>query len=144
MSWVAVTSPSAWRAAVSVPSPTSPVYVFGSAPGKRSRRVTRPSPTNSTPVAPGSSVPACPTRFCPKIPRHLATTSCDVHPAALSTTTSPSITTPTAVLALDVPEYGRDPPRERLGPHRNLGPDVGQDLGDGSRIGEAGGCPVAA
>src|SRR5437868_7440876 len=137
MSWVATTSPSSSSVDVSVPSTTSPVYDFGTAPGYRSSLVTRPSPTNSTPVAPGSSVPAWPTRFCPKIPRHLATTSWDVHPGALSTTTRPSTTVVggrvrcytvhrTAKSALD----------------GQLGPDVGQDLGDGARIGEAGRRPV--
>ena len=50
---------------------------------KRSSRVTRPSPTSSTPVASGSSVPAWPTRFWPKILRSFATTSCDVKPGRL-------------------------------------------------------------
>src|SRR4051812_43012250 len=47
-------------------------------------------PQISTPVAIGSSVPACPTRRVPARRRNLPTTSCDVHPAGLSTTTSPS------------------------------------------------------
>ena len=49
----------------------------------------RPSPTSSTPVASGSRVPAWPTRRCPKMRRHRATTSCEVQPASLSTTTRP-------------------------------------------------------
>ena len=49
----------------------------------------RPSPTSSTPVASGSRVPACPTRRCPKIRRQRATTSWEVQPASLSTTTRP-------------------------------------------------------
>ena len=40
-------------------------------------------------MASGSSVPAWPTRRWPKIRRHRATTSWEVQPASLSTTTSP-------------------------------------------------------
>src|SRR5271155_4565765 len=54
-------------------------------------RVNRPSPTSSTPVASGSRVPAWPTRRCEKIRRQRATTSWEVHPASLSTTTIPVV-----------------------------------------------------
>ena len=53
------------------------------------RRVARPSPTRRTPVASGSRVPAWPTRRWPKSRRQRATTSWDVQPASLSTTTRP-------------------------------------------------------
>src|SRR5881398_3322878 len=46
-------------------------------------------PTTSTPVAIGSSVPACPTRRVPARRRIRATTSCEVHPEGLSAMTSP-------------------------------------------------------
>ncbi len=57
---------------------------------KRSRRVARPTPSSSTPVASGSSVPECPILLLCRMPRALATTSCEVHPASLSTTARPS------------------------------------------------------
>src|SRR3954470_2372860 len=43
-----------------------------------------------TPVASGSSVPECPTFLVCRMPRSLATTSWEGHPASLSTTTNPS------------------------------------------------------
>src|SRR5436305_15113351 len=46
-------------------------------------------PSTSTPVAIGSSVPACPTLRVPMIRRARATTSCDVMPAGLSTIRRP-------------------------------------------------------
>src|SRR4051794_24997156 len=90
MSWVAVTLPAASSVDVSTPSTTSPVYVFGRSVRNRSKRVTRPTPTSNTPVASGSSVPEWPTFLVCNTPRNFATTSCDVQPAALSTTTRPS------------------------------------------------------
>ena len=44
-----------------------------------------------TPVAIGSSVPRCPTERSPQMRRTLATTSCEVIPAGLSTIRMPSI-----------------------------------------------------
>ena len=55
----------------------------------RSARVREPTPTRSTPVAPGSSVPEWPIRRSPRRRRSRATTSWLVTPAGLSTTTSP-------------------------------------------------------
>src|SRR5690349_5376232 len=50
--------------------------------------VARPSSTTSSPVAKGSSVPACPTRGALRLPpsarRTAATTSCELTPAGLS------------------------------------------------------------
>src|SRR6185503_14592502 len=46
--------------------------------------VARPSPTRRSPLAKGSSVPACPTRRSPSTVRIRATTSCEVQPSGLS------------------------------------------------------------
>src|SRR3974390_3494576 len=54
-------------------------------------RVNRPNPTSRTPVASGSRVPACPTRRWPKMRRQRDTTSWEVQPASLSTTTMPVV-----------------------------------------------------
>ena len=78
-------------------------------------RVARPRPTRSTPVASGSSVPACPTRRWPKIRRHRATTSWDVHPASLSTTTSPVTGSAPAGLIVGRRVRRRDRPGPRPG-----------------------------
>ena len=51
----------------------------------------RPSTSGRTPVAMGSSVPRCPMERSPTSRRALATTSCEVHPAGLSTTITPLI-----------------------------------------------------
>src|SRR5689334_16203455 len=52
-------------------------------------RVARPSSTTRSPVAKGSRVPACPARDALVARRTIATTSCDVRPAGLSTSASP-------------------------------------------------------
>src|SRR3954468_23704903 len=52
--------------------------------------VPRPSVRRSRPVAIGSSVPQCPTFFICRRRRTIATTSCEVIPAALSTSSTPS------------------------------------------------------
>ena len=89
MSCVATTAPSASSESVSTPSTTSPVYRFQPSPTKRIRRVTSPTPTTSTPVALGSSVPAWPIRRSPRRRRSMPTTSWLVTPAGLSTIDSP-------------------------------------------------------
>src|SRR5690349_7983060 len=79
-------------------------------------RVARPSPTSSTPVASGSSVPACPTRRCPYSFRMRATTSCDVCAAGLSTTTSPSCKATTLTPGRAAPsECGEDALHDDVG-----------------------------
>src|SRR3954454_17330595 len=52
--------------------------------------VPRPSVCSSRPVAIGSRVPQCPTFFICRRRRTIATTSCEVIPAALSTRRTPS------------------------------------------------------
>src|SRR6476469_10423270 len=52
--------------------------------------VPRPRVRRRRPVAMGSSVPQCPTFFICKRRRTIATTSCEVIPAALSTSRTPS------------------------------------------------------
>ncbi len=86
----AVASPSASSVVVSTPRRAEPSYVFGSPPRNRSSRVARPTPRMSSPVAMGSSVPACPTLRVPSVRRTTSTTSCDVIPPGLSTSSRPS------------------------------------------------------
>src|SRR6185312_7983971 len=78
---------------VSVSSPNFMVaaYTFGSPSRYGRSRVARPTRRTSKPVANGSSVPPCPTRRTGRARRAMATTSCDVMPAGLSTRTNPSI-----------------------------------------------------
>src|SRR5207302_6646934 len=75
---------------VSTPSIAVPSYVLPRPERYRSSRVARPTPSSSTPVAMGSRVPAWPTFFVPRSFRTPSTTSCDVMPAGLKATTSPS------------------------------------------------------
>src|SRR3984957_5052108 len=104
----------------------SVVYVLGSAVRNRMSRVARPSPTSSTPVASGSSVPAWPTRRWEKMRRHRATASCDVQPASLSTTTMPTVSG-AALRSGIVTSH-----RVGLG---GTGPEVAQDLLDAQPVG---------
>src|SRR3954469_6412697 len=82
---------------------------------KRWTRVARPTSTSSRPVANGSSVPAWPTLTpAPSCRRTRATTSCDVTPAGLSTSRTPSALELLGKLAaqevdeLREPEVGRE------------------------------------
>src|SRR5687767_3838713 len=76
---------------VSVPNRMTASYTFGAPSIYGSRRVARPTRRTSSPVANGSSVPAWPTRRSPSERRVVATTSCDVIPAGLSTRRIPSL-----------------------------------------------------
>src|SRR4051812_39661240 len=86
---VASVSPSASSVFVRSPSRTVASYAFSVSIRWPSRRVARSMPSTSTPVAIGSSVPAWPTLRVPASRRIRETTSCEVIPAGLSTTTSP-------------------------------------------------------
>src|SRR5687768_12738198 len=57
---------------------------------KRVSRVALPSVSSSRPVASGSSVPQWPIFFCLRSRRTFCTTSCEVRPGSLSTSSSPS------------------------------------------------------
>src|SRR4030081_609017 len=91
-------------------------------------RVARSRPTSRIPVAGGSRVPAWPTRFVANRRRRRLTTSCDVGPACLSTTSSPP---------------GAGPPWG-AGGGLECGPDGLDGLLAPARGGEAGGPGVAA
>lgn len=86
----AVSSPSASSVTVVWPSRIVPTYSFSVSARWPSSLVARSMPRTSTPVAIGSSVPACPTRRVRAIPRIFATTSCEVKPDGLSTMTRPA------------------------------------------------------
>ena len=77
----ATTSPSASSVVVETPSRTVASYAFSVSIRWPSSRVARLTPSTSTPVAIGSSVPAWPTLRVPASRRTRATTSCEVMPA---------------------------------------------------------------
>src|SRR5215217_2506806 len=85
----AVTAPSASSVTVEMPSRMVASYAFFVNARYPSKRVALPIPTTRTPVAIGSSVPACPTFRVPASRRILATTWWEVQPAGLSRTTTP-------------------------------------------------------
>src|SRR5215468_4182477 len=86
----AMTLPSASHVSVACPSLIVARYSFSVRARCPSSRVALPTPTTSTPVASGSSVPAWPTRLVPVRRRSFATTSWEVHPAGLSMMSRPS------------------------------------------------------
>ena len=88
-------APSASNVVVANPRRTSASYVLSAPLRNRDSRVARPSTSGSTPLAAGSSVPVCPIRRSRRARRARATTSWELGPAGLSTTSRPSITGPT-------------------------------------------------
>src|ERR1700693_2418268 len=68
----------------------SATYVLGSRRANSARRVADSKRMGNTPVASGSSVPACPTRRAPVRRRRRLTTANEVSPAALSTFKTPA------------------------------------------------------
>ena len=85
---VATTSPSASSVEVRAPNEMSATYPLRSSVRRPNNFVARPMPTTSTPLALGSKVPACPTRFSPNARRTRDTTSWLVKPSGLSTAIS--------------------------------------------------------
>src|SRR5882672_8612829 len=67
----------------------SATYVLGSFSANSASRVADSNRMGRTPVARGSSVPACPTRCAPVSRRRRLTTAKEVSPAALSTLRTP-------------------------------------------------------
>src|SRR6185437_10243619 len=88
---VRTTTPVRSSVSVSAPSATVASYTLGSPSRYGRSRVARPTRSTRSPVANGSSVPPCPTRLTPSARRAIATTSWDVTPAGLSTSSRPSI-----------------------------------------------------
>src|SRR6185312_10790755 len=76
---------------VSTPKRTAARYALPPSLRYSATRVAWPTQIGSTPVASGSSVPVCPTRFWPISLRTRATTSCEVIPAGLLMMKMPSV-----------------------------------------------------
>ena len=93
-----------------------PAYSFSVSARWPSSRVAFSTPTTSTPVAIGSSVPACPTRRVPASRRTRATTSCEVRPAGLSTMSRPLVRGHRAPAARAAPPSRRPPCRPAVNP----------------------------
>src|SRR5947199_771855 len=85
-----MTSPCRSCVLVVTPSTNVPAYSLSSLMSKSWTFVPRPTVSRSKPVAMGSSVPQWPTLLISSLRRTNATTSCDVIPAALSTSRTPS------------------------------------------------------
>ena len=86
---IATGVPSASNVSVAKPKRISPVYDFSACPKNCASRVYLPNRSGSTPVAIGSRVPRCPIERSPVARRTIATTSCDVMPAGLSSIRRP-------------------------------------------------------
>ena len=86
-------------------------YALSSRASRPSSRVARFTPTTSTPVAIGSSVPAWPTLRVPSSRRTRPTTWCEVQPAGLSQMTRPDVSRPARRRHRAC--TGRAPPRSR-------------------------------
>src|SRR6185437_2930283 len=86
---VRITSPVGSPVSVSSPNRIVASYTLGSLSMKVARRVARPSSRTSSPVANGSSVPRWPILRSAYTRRAISTTSCDVMPAGLSTSSRP-------------------------------------------------------
>src|SRR2546423_13985174 len=82
------TGPSASSVTVACPSRIVAAYPLSAPITYVSNRVARPTPSTSTPVAIGSSVPPCPTRRVFARRRIRATTSCEAIPVGLTTAIS--------------------------------------------------------
>src|SRR5262245_11994029 len=109
---VSTGSPSASSVVVLTPSRMVASYRLSASVRCPRSLVARPTPSTSTPVAIGSRVPAWPTFRVPASRRIRATTSCDVMPPGLSTTTSPfqpvgSEVTGSEVLVVEVVDLAR-------------------------------------
>src|SRR6266540_1058701 len=85
-----MTSPSRSCVSVVTPSTNVPAYSLSSLMSKSWTFVPRPMVSSNKPVAIGSSVPQCPIFCVPSFRRVSATTSCEVIPSALSTSSTPS------------------------------------------------------
>ena len=124
------TVPSASPVSVAWPSRMVARYSFSVRARWPSRRVAFSTPTTSTPVAMGSSVPAWPTRRVPARRRIRATTSCEVSPEGLSTMTSPLavVTGPGRALRRRPGRGHREGLGRRLDPPRRRGARPGAGL----------------
>src|SRR5712671_2997937 len=87
--FVSSTRPAASCVSVTCPKRTVASYSFSPSAMKPATLVASPTQMGRTPVAVGSSVPVCPTRFTLKRPFTRRTTSKEVGPLGLFTTTTP-------------------------------------------------------